>query len=69
MKVLSRRRFIKTLIYRVTATVVTQSATWILARNIMINAIVLFSDIVVSTLWYYCFETIWKKVTEKWMKK
>lgn len=64
MKVLSKRRLIKTIIYRVTATVVTQSLSWLLARNITINTVVLITD-VVSTIWYYCYETIYKVVKKK----
>lgn len=69
MKIWSKRRFIKTIIYRVFITTVTQFTTWMLVHDIMVNAVVLFTDTIVATLGYYIFETIWKKVVEKWMKR
>jgi len=55
-----KRRLLKTILYRLSATVIVQVTSWIICREIKVNIIVALTDFV-STSWYYFFDWIWEK--------
>lgn len=55
-----RRRLLKAILYRLSATIIVQITSWIICREIRVNVVVALTDIV-STLWYYFFDWVWDK--------
>ncbi len=54
----------KTIIYRVLSFMFIQLGTWIAFRRIEFNAVVVFSDIALTTPFYFIFELLWRKNAE-----
>jgi len=61
MNRLIKRTATKTLVYRILSFMFIQLGTWGVFRKMEFNAVVIFSDIVLTTPFYFVFELLWKK--------
>lgn len=59
-----RRRILKTISYRVSASVIAQIACWIIFRNVQINVATLILDLI-QMVWYYLHEGFWNRQKTK----
>jgi uncharacterized membrane protein len=53
-----RNKLLKTFLYRITASALAQSLSWILFSNIEVNAVVLTIDLI-QMIYYFIFESVW----------
>jgi uncharacterized membrane protein len=53
-----KNKLLKTVLYRITASALAQSISWILFRKIEINAVVLSVDLI-QMVYYFIFESVW----------
>ena len=53
-----KNKLLKTFLYRITASALAQSISWILFHKIEVNAVVLSVDLI-QTIYYYIFESVW----------
>ncbi len=51
-------KLLKTILYRITASALAQTASWILFHKIEVNAVVLTVDLV-QMVYYFIFESVW----------
>jgi len=56
-----KRLALKALLYRVLSLIWVQFMTWVIFQKVDINLVVLFSDIVITTPFYFIFDLIWNK--------
>lgn len=59
-----KERLLKTVIYRVTALIITQILMWILVHDFVINGLMLIGEII-RFIFYYLYELVWDKKTKK----
>ena len=53
-----KNKLLKTVLYRITASALAQSVSWILFCKIEVNAVVLSADLI-QMVYYFIFESIW----------
>ena len=53
-----KNKLLKTFLYRITASALAQSLSWILFTKIEINAVVLSIDLI-QMVYYFIFESVW----------
>jgi uncharacterized membrane protein len=58
---INRRRIVKTIVYRICSALITVIIVFIVIGRIDIAGIIGGITTVVKTIWYYVFESLWKK--------
>jgi len=54
-----KRRLLKTILYRVSASIIAQISSWLIFQKVEVNAGVLLADLI-QTAYYYYYEGVWK---------